>query len=171
MSVAYANYRLRIRAPFIIGGGFVAIVGYIVLITSKTVGGKYTAVFLCAGGIYPALAILLAWPSENLMGQTFRATALAMVISLGNCGAIIGTQLYRVPLGNIANKGYRVSYGLTIVWLFFGIASASLLWFGLARENRKLLELRRGKEDSASLSDSESGHGNGQFRRRFLYQI
>jgi hypothetical protein len=66
-----------------------------VLITSPTVGGKYTAVFLAAAGIYAANALLLAWPSENIMGQTKRAVGLAAMITIGNIGSIIGTNVSR----------------------------------------------------------------------------
>lgn len=41
MTTAYVSQRLKIRAPFIIGAAFIAIIGYIVLITSPTIGGKY----------------------------------------------------------------------------------------------------------------------------------
>jgi MFS family permease len=41
MSLAIITQRVKIRAPFIIGAAFVSILGYIVLITSPTIGGKY----------------------------------------------------------------------------------------------------------------------------------
>lgn len=106
------------------------------------------------------------------MGQTYRATALAMVISIGNLGAIIGTQLYRVPLGSIANKNYHVSFGFTIVWMAIGIASASALWFGLNRANGK--RLARLEQDGGSSIHSDGiitkGQADGQWRRDFVYQ-
>ncbi|PWN44193.1 MFS general substrate transporter [Ceraceosorus guamensis] len=128
------------RAPFIIGNGFLAILGYIVLITSPTVAGKYTATFIAAAGIYGANGLLLAWPSENVQGQLRRAVSLAFQISGGNCASIIGTQLYRIPLGTIPNKSYRISHIFTIIWLLFGISAASALWILLARHNRRLDE-------------------------------
>lgn len=135
MIVAWTAKRTGRRAPYIIGSILVAIVGYIALITSPTVGGKYTALFLIVGGIYPADALLLAWPSENIAGATKRNTALAMVISIGNVGAIIGTQLYRVPLGGLKNTNYHVSEGLTILWLGIGLSACSFLWWRMSRAN------------------------------------
>lgn len=64
LGITYLSQRYALRAPFIIGNAFLAIVGYIVLLTSPTVGGRYTAVFICVMGIYSGCALLLSWPSE-----------------------------------------------------------------------------------------------------------
>jgi hypothetical protein len=111
------------------------------------------------------------------MGQTFRATALAMVISIGNLGAIIGTQLYRIPLGSIENRNYHVSFGFTIVWMAIGIASASALWFGLHRANKTRLARLQAADGSADSISTHSdgivtkGQSDGQWRREFVYQV
>lgn len=178
MAAAIGTQRTGKRAVFIITAAGVSIVGYIALLTSPTVGGKYAAIFLCAGGIYSGNAILLAWPSENLMGQTFRATALAMVISIGNLGAIIGTQLYRIPLGHNANKNYHTSIGITIAWMFIGISSATALWYGLNKANKRLIaeykerDERAAKEDgiNSATSSQVAFNSNGQWKKNFLYQ-
>lgn len=149
MAVAWTAKRTARRAPYIIGSILVAIVGYIVLITSPTVGGQYVALFLIVGGVYPADALLLAWPSENIAGATKRNTALAMVISIGNVGAIIGTQLYRVPLGGLENTSYHVSEGLTILWLGIGLAACSFLWWRMSRANAHRKRVLEGQAEGS----------------------
>lgn len=81
---AYGSYYINRRAVFIIAGAILAIIGYIILITSATTGVQYFATFLCAGGIYPATAITLSWPANNVSGQLKRAVACALQISVGN---------------------------------------------------------------------------------------
>lgn len=170
MSAAYVAQRTKQRAPLILACSVVAIVGYIALITSPSVGGKYTAVFLCTGGIYAGNGLLLAWPSENLMGQTFRATALAMVISIGNIGAIIGTQLYRVPLGGIQNKNYHISHALAIAWICIAMISASLLWYGLSSLNKRM-DIQSDQVKESSSDDSRLQiYSDGSWRKKFRYQ-
>ncbi|PWN49580.1 MFS general substrate transporter [Violaceomyces palustris] len=154
MSVAHASFLVGKRLVFIIGSGLVAILGYIVQMTSPTLGGKYVSVFIVASGVYSGNALLLSLPSENISGQTKRATALAMQIAIGDVGAIAGTLLYRIPLGSLKNKNYNVSHGLAILWLGFGILSASLLWFLLGRENRR-------RDALASRRSAEKGEGDG----------
>ncbi|KAJ3128129.1 hypothetical protein HK100_009346 [Physocladia obscura] len=137
MSTAHAAFVYNRRFIFIIGAALVAIVGYIIQITSPTVGGRYVSVFITASGVYAGNALLLSLPSENVSGQTKRVTALALQITLGDIGAIAGTLLYRIPLGGLANTSYNVSHGLAILWLFVGIFAASSLWFLLSRENAR----------------------------------
>jgi len=93
-SAVYAE-RTKLRAPFIIASSALAIVGYIVLITSHRPGVSYTGTIIATSGLYSATAIVLSWPANNVSGQTKRAVANAMQLSIGNMGAILGTQLYR----------------------------------------------------------------------------
>lgn len=95
------------------------------------------------------------------MGQTFRATGLAMVISIGDVGAIVGTQLYRIPLGGVANKNYHISYALTIVYLGLGAITAGSLWFGLDRANKK----------AAALPAKNESHEQLWKKSGFVYQV
>lgn len=90
-----------------------------------------------------------------MSGQSKRAVALAMQIGIGNMGSIIGVQLYRKPLGGLANKNYDVSHGLAIVWLGIGIAAASTLWILLRRENRRRDALQASGEKQEELSEDE----------------
>lgn len=83
-ATAWGSHLLNRRALFIIIGAILAIIGYIILITSATTGVQYFATFLCAGGIYPATAITLSWPANNVSGQLKRAVACALQISVGN---------------------------------------------------------------------------------------
>jgi len=47
-----------------------------------------------AAGTFPARAIVLSWPANNVSGQTKRAAAHVMQISIEDLGAALGTQLY-----------------------------------------------------------------------------
>ena len=95
MTSAMFAEKTKLRAPFIIASSTLAIVGYIVLITSHRPGVSYVGTIVATSGLYSSIAVILSWPANNVSGQTKRATANAMQISIGNLGAIIGTQLYR----------------------------------------------------------------------------
>ncbi|CAO1620656.1 unnamed protein product [Sympodiomycopsis kandeliae] len=179
MTTAWTAQRVKLRAPFIIGGASVAVIGYIVLITSPTVGGRYVSVFLCVAGIYSANALLLAWPSENVAGATKRNTAVAMMISIGNCGAIIGTAaIYRQPLGSNANTNYKISHGITIIWLFIAITAASTIYIVLGRENRRRNAIIKDKESRGETDQPKSSEETakewrelGDFKLDWRYQL
>ena len=155
MTTAHLAFVVKRRLVFIIGSGLLAILGYIVQITSPTIAGRYVAVFITAAGVYAGNALLLSLPSENVSGQTKRATALAMQIMFGNCGSIVGVQLYRQPLGGLKNPRYRYSHALAIVWLGIGIFAASLLWILLSRENK-----RRDEEQARLIQERKENGGD-----------
>ena len=95
MSTAVLAEKTKQRAPIIIASSALAIVGYVILVVSHRPGLSYAGTIVAGGGIYSATSIVLSWPANNVSGQTKRATANAMQISIGNLGAIMGTQLYR----------------------------------------------------------------------------
>lgn len=133
--VAVFSERTRRRAPFIIGSACTAIVGYIILFTARTYapGVSYVGTIFAAAGIYPATAIVLAWPANNVSGQTKRATANALQISVGNLGAVLGTQLYRPS----TSPRFYLGHGFALGYLVANICVVGTLWLVLSRENRR----------------------------------
>ncbi|KAI5123157.1 hypothetical protein M0805_000860 [Coniferiporia weirii] len=131
---AYLASKYKRRAVFIIIAGVVAIIGYIVLIASRTAGAQYAGVHLAAAGVYTGNALLLSWPGENVSGQTKRAVAVAMQITIGDIGAIAGVLIYRP---SFSGHRYRKPHIIAIGYVCFALAVASYLWWAMARENRR----------------------------------
>ncbi|KAL6712740.1 hypothetical protein ACLMJK_009678 [Lecanora helva] len=131
--VAVLSERLKCRAPFIMASSSLAAIGYIGLLASRKAGVRYFGTILAAAGIYPATAIVLSWPANNVSGQTKRATANAMQISIGNLGAVLGTQLYRGADGPRFFLGHSFAFG----YLCANILVVGFLWIILRRENAK----------------------------------
>lgn len=140
-----------------------AIIGYIILITNesptKKPGVSYVGTFFAAAGIYPAVALTLSWPAINVSGQTKRATANAMQITIGNLGAVIGTQLYRPK----TSPRYLLGHSVALGYLCLNIIIAGIIWIVLKRENKK--------RDSAGAYDpivyDEDWRGDEDLRWRF----
>lgn len=95
MTVAVFAERTKLRAPFIVASSTLAITGYIVLITGNRPEVSYGGAVIAVSGAFTAAAIIASWPANNVSGQTKRAVAGAMQLSIGNIGPILGTQLYR----------------------------------------------------------------------------
>ena len=98
------------RAPLIIGCSAGAIIGYILLISSTSPWVSYAGAIIVTAFIFPSSAIALSWPANNVSGQTKRATAHAMQVSIGNLGSIIGIHLY------LPEWGPRYFVGHGTVW-------------------------------------------------------
>ena len=133
LTAAILSERLKLRAPFIMASSGLAIIGYIILLTETRPGVAYFGTILAAGGIYPAVAIVVTWPANNVSGQTKRATANAMQISIGILGAVLGTQLYRATDG----PRYFLGHGFALGYLCANILVVGTLWAMLRTENRK----------------------------------
>lgn len=137
MIYAVVSERYSRRGPFILFSTTIAIIGYIILLSNPSPKAKpgisYVGVFFAAAGIYPSVALALSWPAVNVSGQTKRATANAMQITIGNVGAVIGTQLYR-PTGA---PRYVVGHGTALGYLVGNLVVVSVIWFVHARINKK----------------------------------
>ena len=133
LTVAIASEKTKIRAPFIMGTSALAVIGYIVLLTNSKPSVAYFGTVLAAAGIYPSVAIVLSWPANNVSGQTKRATANALQISIGNLGALLGTQLYRSTDGPRFFLGHSFELG----YLCMNVVVVGTLWAVLRAENAR----------------------------------
>jgi len=167
LTVIYAivSERYHRRGPFIMASSLTAIIGYCILLgnTDPThrPGVSYAGVFFAAAGIYPAVALTLSWPAINVSGQTKRATANAMQITIGNLGAVIGTQLYR------SNDGprYVVGHSVALAYLVWNIAIVATLWYVLERINKKR------DADAANGAETYDGEWKGDEDPRWRFRL
>ncbi|KAF6740917.1 phthalate transporter [Ephemerocybe angulata] len=89
--------RKNLRGPFVIAGATISMIGYIILISQKSLGGSYAGAILAATGVYPCVPVTLAWAGSNAGGDMRRGVALAMVIGMGNLGGICSSFIYIKP--------------------------------------------------------------------------
>ena len=154
----------------------IAITGYIILLanrdyhdvtkvsdgtTTKTpyynhAGVSYLGIFFCAAGIYPATALALGWPAVNVSGGTKRATAGGLQITIGNLGAVIGTQLYR----SIDSPRYVVGHSVALAYLSANFLVTATIWYYLKQENAK-------REAAHAEDVGGEWEGDGDLRWRF----
>ena len=146
------------RAPFIIGCSSFAIIGYIILLTDHLPGVSYVGVIFATSGIYPSVALVFSWPSNNVSGQTKRAVATAMMNSIGTSGAIIGTQLYRAETSPRFYLGHSFAMG----YLAVNVCVTVILWRVLYKANER-------KENSPVQTSEDEWLGDEDQRYRFRY--
>jgi len=148
------------------GSALFAIIGYAILLSNTDPVGRpgvsYLGTFFAAGGIFPAVALVLSWPAINISGQTKRAVGNAMQISIGNLGAVLGTQLYRAGDG----PRYIVGHSFALGYLAAHIVVAGLLWRILKRENERRAEIA---EEVKAVGDLDDWRGDSDPRWRFQY--
>ncbi|RGP66579.1 mfs transporter [Fusarium longipes] len=166
LSVAIASEKLAKRAVFIAGSSAVAAIGYIILLanTNPTArpGVSYVGTFFAAAGIYPGTALVLSWPAINVSGQTKRAIANAMQISIGNLGAVMGTQLYRSGDG----PRFVVGHSMALAYLVANIVVVSILGWRLKKQNQSRAAT---SEEIKHVGEVEDWKGDSDPRWRFEY--
>lgn len=114
-----------------------------------------------------------SWPGENVSGQTKRAVAVAMQITIGDVGAIAGVLIYRPQF---ASHQYRKPHIIAIGYLCFAILAASYLWISMSRENKRrdaVLAAAKGEElqEAKTLGQNEERRREGDRHVEYRYQI
>ncbi|KAH7306000.1 major facilitator superfamily domain-containing protein [Stachybotrys elegans] len=164
--VAVVSERVGQRAVFIAGSSAFAVIGYIMLLANddpvNRPGLSYAGTFFAAGGIYPATALVLSWPAINVSGQTKRAVGNAMQITIGNLGAVLGTQLYRSG----TEPRYILGHSFALGYLVANIATVLTLRYILVAENRRKAQIQPEVKAVGRLEDWE---GDSDPRWRFEY--
>ncbi|KAF8557618.1 MFS general substrate transporter [Imleria badia] len=113
----------KLRGPYVIAGAFVSLVGYIVLYTQTSPGASYAGAVLAAVGVFPTIAVDLAWAGSNAGGDMKRGVVIAMVIGIGNLGGICSSFIYLDP------PRFHVGHGTIMGWLSLSILlSAFAMW-------------------------------------------
>ena len=85
--------RVRARGPFVLAGAITALAGYVVLFATKSPGAGYAGTMVAACGLFPGVALALAWAGGNAGGDVKKAVVIAMVIGVGNLGGCVALPL------------------------------------------------------------------------------
>ncbi|KDQ64484.1 hypothetical protein JAAARDRAFT_683874 [Jaapia argillacea MUCL 33604] len=137
--VAYLSDRLKWRGPLILICLPLAIIGYIVAITTKTNTGRYAAVFLMAAGVYPSGPCILTILPNNSSGHYKKATTTALQLAVANTGGFIATFAYTADQAPRYIRGHSIALAFVCAaWLF---VAANVVY--CARENRARRQGRR----------------------------
>lgn len=121
----------KLRGPYVIGGAFVSLVGYIVLYTQSGAAASYFGAVLAAVGVFPTIAVDLAWVSSNAGGDIKRGVVVAMVIGIGNLGGICSSFVYLDP------PRFHIGHGTMIGFLSLSILLSCFAMWDYQRLNKQ----------------------------------
>ncbi|KAF7799237.1 hypothetical protein EIP86_010469 [Pleurotus ostreatoroseus] len=123
--------RIGHRAYINLGLFSTGLVGYIILIASKTPSLSYFAVYLAAAAIYPTIPNSVAWVSSNVEGAYKRSATLGMAIGWGNLNGAVTSNVYRA----VDKPWYRLGHGIVLAYIAIGWICSLLFYVLLRREN------------------------------------
>ncbi|KAJ3484026.1 hypothetical protein NLI96_g5905 [Meripilus lineatus] len=122
------------------------ILGYIIGVSTMSVGGRYVAMFLMASG-YAGSALLLVWVSNAVpRPPAKRSASIGIVNGFGNIGSLMGSYAWKSDWG----PDYHPSMYIGIASLAFAIFLAFVIRCILVRQNSQWE-----KEELANLKGAE----------------
>lgn len=152
------------RGYAIICSVMVGAIGFILLVSDLKPGVQYLGTIFATGGLYPAASIAYTWLASNVSGQVKRAIATAIQISIGDIGAIIGTQVYR---SNQAPR-YALGNGFSLGFIGLTIVSSAVLRYVLSKDNAFRQTICTEPEDMSYVLEDDY-RGDKDPRWRFIY--
>lgn len=128
--------RRKSRWMFIVIPYGIALVGFIALLSIPHPALPqltYFFLFFITGGLYPAVIGCISWVGNNLAPSFKREIGMALLLTVGNLGGAIGSNIF------IQNQAphYPLGYGFSAGIVTAAMISAVVLQFVLVRINRK----------------------------------
>ncbi|KAL8899131.1 MAG: hypothetical protein Q9192_001734 [Flavoplaca navasiana] len=144
----YVADKTQQRGVAVIVMSIIGFTGYVLLATCNTIGVRYFGVFLAAAGIFSTIANILPWVLNNQGSDTRRGTGIAILNLIGQCGPLLGTNLFPNSEGPRYARGMWISAAFTL----FTASLALGLRFLLIWENKKL-DLKYGVKSEIPLKN------------------
>jgi len=160
IALGFVSDKYNLRGPFIIGSCLLALVGYIILYCTTSSGAGYAGAVLAAVGVYPTIAVHLAWAGSMAGGDVRKGVVIAMVIGFGNLGGICSSFIYMTP------PRFFVGHGTIMGWLSLSIIlSLFNMWdFNRLNKQKEAQCQREGIDESRWMEFKDMGSESPLFR-------
>ncbi|KAJ7777299.1 major facilitator superfamily domain-containing protein [Mycena metata] len=140
ISIGTLSDRTQIRGPFITVFSFLGIMGYIMLLATdpqKQPAVGYAGCIIAAIGIFPGIALSIAWSAGNAGGSLKKAVIIALVGSVGNLGGICASFVYRTQDTPRFRFGHSVAIGFLILSCLASLSAT--LWYRRLNQQKERL--------------------------------
>ncbi|KAJ0420970.1 major facilitator superfamily domain-containing protein [Aspergillus carlsbadensis] len=146
MATAYIADRYRQRGICAFATTSLALIGAAMMLNSRTIAVRYTALILLVTGIYAAAPCLISWVPNNSAGHVRRATAVALGFICTSSGGVMSTWIYPKSSAPYYNVGARFNLALTVIPLVGLVVQVALLRHLNGRKERCRGEILSGLE-------------------------
>jgi predicted MFS family arabinose efflux permease len=155
-AVSWVSDRIQKRGQVILVMGLFIMTAYGILLGSRNNKLSYAACYILLMGQSSIPGLNLAWISGNTQPYFKRATAITMVVMLGNAGGIAAGQIYRAT----DKPRYPIGHGTALASCFAAWVGVWIMLFWLRRKNAQKARL---------LAQGAPGPGKGDERLEFRY--
>ncbi|KAH8587354.1 major facilitator superfamily domain-containing protein [Bisporella sp. PMI_857] len=133
IGAGYMADRMETRGLFMLGFSLLAIVGWVMLVSTGIPGVQYTGTFLATAGIFPLVPVGVAWNGNNIGGTLKRGVGIAMHVGAGNLGGIIAAFIYLPKSSPRFISGHAALIGMICMTFVLSL----FMTIYLRRENRR----------------------------------
>jgi len=135
ITVCLLSDKFRMRGPFCALSAVIGAIGFIIQANATNSGVRYFAIFLSVQ-IFASVALLLAWTANIHATESKRAGGYVVLATLGQCGPLLGTNVFPNSEKPYFRKGMWISAAFCLmVAVLSGVLS---LW--LIHENKKMAQ-------------------------------
>jgi len=136
--VAYSADRTNTRGLHTAGASTVGAIGFLAsaVLPAESYGARYACLIIGSCGSFACIPPLLGWLSTNVRSTAAAGVAIAMNISFGAPGQIIGLYIYKT---DEAKKGYPTGHAVNSALLFVTAIGSVLLSFWYRKQNANAL--------------------------------
>ncbi|QIW95209.1 hypothetical protein AMS68_000727 [Peltaster fructicola] len=155
ISFCWLSDRYKVRGPFCFAAAMIGAIGFIINGTTTATAPRYFSLFLSVN-IFASVAILLAWVSNLNASESKRASAYTVLSTIGQCGPLLGTNIFQTQDQPYFRKGMWISAAFCLLVAFLSVA----LSFWLIHENKKMDA--QGVPEVAELEETSDAQPNGR---------
>lgn len=157
---AYLSDKYRRRWVFIVIPFSIALVGYTALLAiphPRLPGLTYFFMFWITAGLYASIIGTVSWVGNNLAPAFKRAVGMAVLMTVGNLGGTVGSNIFLAE----QEPNYWLGYGLSLAIIVAAITCTVILRFTTQRINRK--------RDEVSEEEVRARYSEGTFQSVFSF--
>lgn len=141
ISLAHIAATLNRRFPFVLLGFGTIFVGVAIeLAQPRAPGARYAGLFFMTAGAYLVMPLSVVSLAVNVEKGYKRSVALGAIVSFGNAGAFIGTNVFLKREEPHFRTGFGVGMGLCVVGFVAACVFFGALWRGNKRMDTKVRE-------------------------------
>lgn len=133
---AWLSDRHQTRWPFIIIPFTIASCAFVALLAiphPQLPGLTYAFLFAIPAGVYPPIIGILSWVGNNLAPTWKRSVGMALLISIGNLGGAIGSNIFLEE----EKPNYWLGYGFSLGILVAGITATLVIRVSYGSVNKR----------------------------------
>ena len=166
IGIAILSDRWGQRGYSILLSGTLAMIGYMVFLTSTNTPVLYSSIFLQTMGVFTSAPAIGTWNVNNVQPHYKRSTATALSLASANCGGILSTWIFDDP------PRYRKAAKINLAFSFGVCVLAVINRVWLMGQNKKKEAERARRKPLRSAEEEEAERRRlGDDHPEFIYTL